>query len=50
MPIVEDVDICHYLDEESREEEETLFRNFSSINEHLKDEFSKYSIRDLYEL
>jgi len=47
---MENVDICHTIDEESREKESTLFDKCDLVNEHLKAELSKYTVRDLFGL
>jgi len=47
---MENVDICHTIDEETREKESTLFDKCDLVNEHLKEELSKYMVRDLFGL
>lgn len=47
---LEEVNIYKNLAAEDREEESALFHKCFQINEHLKEEFSKYTIRDLFEL
>ena len=47
VDIMEHVDICTNLDEEK---DSPLFHTCSQINDSLRKEFSKYTIRDLYGL
>ena len=47
---LEKVDICQNLDKKNGEIEDLLFLKFNLINEHLKEEFSKYSVKDLFNL
>lgn len=50
VDLMEKVDICENLDEKSKREESTLFCKCIQINEHMKEELSKYTIQDLFEL
>ena len=47
---LEEVNICKNLTNEDKENESVLFRKCIQINEYLKEELSKYTIRDLFEL
>jgi len=49
VDIMEGVDICMYL-AESMKKEIRLLDECNEINEHLKEEFSKYTIRELFGL
>jgi len=50
VDVMEGVDICENLDEEKREKEAILFHKCCQINEYLRNEFSRYTIRDLFDL
>ena len=47
---MEKVDICIKLSEKDRKNEKELFLKCSQINERLKEELSKYTVRELFEL
>jgi len=48
IDIMEQVNICKNIATGNREREAQLFCKFSQINESLKEEFSKYTIQDLF--
>jgi len=50
ISVMENIDICSNLDEKSKTEENKLFCSLNQINQHIKDEFSKYTLRNLFEL
>jgi len=50
IDVMEHIDICSHLGEEFQIKEKQLFNKCEQINKHLREELSKYTIRDLFEL
>jgi len=50
VKVVEDVDICKNLDEAVGRQDALLFDHCREINNHIQEEFSRYTIRDLFGL
>jgi len=50
VEVTEGVDICINFDSKVQEDDSELLRKCSQINDQIKKEFSRYTIRDLFEL